>query len=158
VLKGWRFGGAYRWQDNAAIGYPVKVFPDGSGVYDVKNPFYGPTESNVDAWIGYSRKLTEKIRWSAQLNVRNIGVGNRLIPVSAQPDGTYTQCASPIRRRGCSRRRLTSDRRPAAELSFRSRCRPRLDGEVRFLVRRTRCCQIAAVLAGGVLFGGVHFS
>ena len=40
-------------------------------------------------WIGYSRKLNEKIRWSAQLNVRNIGVGNRLIPVSAQPDGTY---------------------------------------------------------------------
>ena len=88
-LKGWRVGGAYRWQDKSAIGYPVKVFPDGSGVYDVKRPFYGPTESNVDAWIGYSRKLGEKIRWSAQLNVRNIGVGNRLIPVSAQPDGTY---------------------------------------------------------------------
>ncbi|MEO6245292.1 MAG: hypothetical protein ABIQ12_07630 [Opitutaceae bacterium] len=67
----------------------MKILPDGSGVYDVKRPFYGPTESNVDGWIGYSRKLNEKIRWSAQLNVRNIGVGNRLIPVSAQPDGTY---------------------------------------------------------------------
>ncbi len=88
-LKGWRFGGAYRWQDKAAIGYPVKIFSDGTGVYDVKNPYYGPTEHNVDGWIGYSRKLGEKIRWSAQLNVRNIGVGNRLIPVSAQPDGTY---------------------------------------------------------------------
>lgn len=89
VLKGWRVGGAYRWQDKSAIGYPVKVLPDGSGVYDVKRPFYGPTEANVDGWIGYSRKLNDKIRWSAQLNVRNIGVGNRLIPVSAQPDGTY---------------------------------------------------------------------
>ena len=88
-LKGWRFGGAYRWQDKAAIGYPVKIFPDGSGVYDVTKPFFGPTEANVDGWIGYSRKLNEKIRWSAQLNVRNIGVGDRLIPVSAQPDGTY---------------------------------------------------------------------
>ena len=88
-LKGWRIGGAYRWQDKSAIGYPVKLFADGSGIYDVKKPFYGPSESNVDGWIGYSRKLTEKIRWSAQLNVRNIGVGNRLIPVSAQPDGTY---------------------------------------------------------------------
>ncbi len=52
----------------------------------VKRPFRGPTESDVDPWIGCSRKLSEKIRWSAQVNVRNIGVGNRLIPVSAQPD------------------------------------------------------------------------
>ncbi|MEY2881227.1 MAG: hypothetical protein RLZZ15_3607, partial [Verrucomicrobiota bacterium] len=65
------------------------LFADGSGIYDVKRPFYGPTESNVDLWIGYSRKLSDKIRWSAQLNVKNVGVGNRLIPVSAQPDGTY---------------------------------------------------------------------
>jgi len=48
-----------------------------------------PTEVNVDGWIGCSRKLNEKIRWSAQLNVRNLRVGNRLIPVSAPPDGTY---------------------------------------------------------------------
>jgi len=88
-LKGWRFGGAYRWQDKAAIGYPVKIFSDGSPIYDVTKPYYGPTEHNIDGWIGYSRKLGERIRWSAQLNVKNIGVGNRLIPVSAQPDGTY---------------------------------------------------------------------
>ncbi len=88
-LKGWRLGGAYRWQDRSAVGYPVRILPDGSGVYDVKRPYYGPTESNVDLWLGYSRKLGDKIRWSAQLNVRNVGVGNRLIPVNAQPDGTY---------------------------------------------------------------------
>ena len=88
-LKGWRLGGALRWQDRSAIGYPVRLLPDGSGVFDVTKPYYGPSETNVDGWIGYSRKLGEKIRWSAQLNVRNIGVGNRLIPVSAQPDGTY---------------------------------------------------------------------
>ncbi|MSU66922.1 MAG: hypothetical protein EXS38_12675 [Opitutus sp.] len=88
-LKGWRLGGALRWQDRSAIGYPVRILPDGSGVFDVTKPFFGPTETNVDGWIGYSRKLTEKIRWSAQLNVRNMGVRNRLIPVNAQPDGTY---------------------------------------------------------------------
>jgi outer membrane receptor protein involved in Fe transport len=87
-LKGWRLGGAYRWQDRSAVGYPVRVLADGSGVFDVTKPFFGPTESNVDGWIGYSRRLGQKIRWSAQLNVRNIGVGNRLIPVNAQPDGT----------------------------------------------------------------------
>jgi len=57
-------------------------------VFDVTKPYFGPTETNVDGWIGYSRKLNQKIRWSAQLNVRNLGVGNRLIPVNAQPDGT----------------------------------------------------------------------
>ena len=90
ALKGWRLGGAYRWQDKASIGYPVKAFADGSLIYDVKRPFYGPTEHNVDAWIGYGRKVFgDRINWSAQLNVKNIGVGNRLIPVSAQPNGTY---------------------------------------------------------------------
>lgn len=88
-FKGWRVGGALRWQDKAAIGYPVRILPDGSGVFDVTRPYFGSTETNVDGWIGYSRKLTEKVRWSAQLNVRNIGVGNKLIPVNAQPDGTY---------------------------------------------------------------------
>ncbi len=89
LLNGWRIGGAYRWQDKAAIGYPIKVLASGTVLYDVQNPFYGPTEGNFDGWIGYSRKLGKNIRWSTQMNVRNIGVGNRLIPVSAQPDGTY---------------------------------------------------------------------
>lgn len=88
-LKGWRVGGALRWQDRSAIGYPVRILPDGSGVFDVTKPYFGPGETNVDGWIGYSHRLTKKIQWSAQLNVRNIGVGNRLIPVNAQPDGTY---------------------------------------------------------------------
>jgi outer membrane receptor protein involved in Fe transport len=89
-LKGWRVGGALRWQDKVAVGYPVRVLPDGSGVFDVTKPYFGPSERNIDGWIGYSRKIyRDTVRWSAQLNVRNIGVGNKLIPVNAQPDGTY---------------------------------------------------------------------
>jgi hypothetical protein len=88
-LNNLRIGGAYRWQDKSAIGFPVVVGPDGTtGILDVKNPYYGDTESNVDLWIGYSRKFSEKIRWSIQLNVKNVAIGNRLIAVSAQPDGT----------------------------------------------------------------------
>ena len=90
ALKGWRAGGAYRWQDKSSIGYPVRAFSDGSLIYDVKKPYYGPTENNLDGWIGYGRRVFgDRIQWSVQLNVRNIGVGNRFIPVSAQPDGTY---------------------------------------------------------------------
>ena len=54
---------------------------------DIKNPYYGPSQTSYDAWIGYRRKF-QKFSWSVQLNVRNIGVGDELIPVSAQPDGT----------------------------------------------------------------------
>ncbi|MDI1248446.1 MAG: TonB-dependent receptor plug domain-containing protein [Lacunisphaera sp.] len=96
-LKNLRIGGAVRWQDKIAIGYPVINVPKGVVTYnplpDVKHPYYGSAETNYDAWIGYSRKLnTGKLKhglnWSVQLNVRNIGVDRKLIPVAAQPDGS----------------------------------------------------------------------
>ena len=85
-----RVGGAYRWQDKAAIGFPVILGPDRvTGVIDVKNPYLGDTESNVDLWVGYRRKVfSDRVTWNVQLNVKNVGRGNELIPVSAQPDGT----------------------------------------------------------------------
>ena len=89
-LNNVRVGGAYRWQDKAAIGFPVILGPDGrTGVIDVKNPYRGETESNVDLWVGYRRKVfSDRVTWNVQLNVKNVGRGNELIPVSAQPDGT----------------------------------------------------------------------
>ncbi|MEO5960329.1 MAG: hypothetical protein ABIZ49_06000, partial [Opitutaceae bacterium] len=50
--------------------------------------FYGPAERNVDLWIGYKRQLTKRIGWRAQLNVRNVGKNDDLIPINVQPDGT----------------------------------------------------------------------
>ena len=91
-LKGFSVGGAVRWQDKVAIGYPVINVPVGTVTFnplnDVKNPYYGPAETNYDAWIGYSYRLPRNIRWSMQLNVRNLGVNRKLIPVAAQPDGS----------------------------------------------------------------------
>ena len=91
-LKDVKIGGAVHWQDKVAIGYPVINVPSGVVTFnplnDVKHPYYGPTETNYDAWVGYSRRLTHGIKWSLQLNVRNLGVNRKLIPVAAQPDGT----------------------------------------------------------------------
>jgi outer membrane receptor protein involved in Fe transport len=88
ALKGWGIGGSVRWQDKAAIGYPVILF-EGAGQFDVKHPFFGPADRSYDAWLSYGRRLwRDRVRWKAQLNARNIGVHNRLIPVSTQPDGT----------------------------------------------------------------------
>jgi outer membrane receptor protein involved in Fe transport len=89
-LNNVRVGGAYRWQDKAAIGFPIILAPDGrTGIIDVKNPYLGEAESNVDLWVGYRRKVFgDRVYWNVQLNVKNVGRGNQLIPVSAQPDGS----------------------------------------------------------------------
>ena len=74
--------------DKIAIGFPVIIDPVAGPIPDVKHPYYGPTEINYDTWVGYSRKLWNKYNWSVQLNLKNLGVGNELVPVNAQPDGT----------------------------------------------------------------------
>ncbi len=101
-LKGLTLGGAYRWEDRAAIGYKYKIFNMNysSGgqsktvqfqVPDLNAPIYGPEQNNVDLWIGYAYKLAHGVRWHVQLNVRNVGGRNELVPISTQPDGTLAQ-------------------------------------------------------------------
>lgn len=82
-LKNVNVGGSYRWQDKVIIGYPVVT----GGVFDLSQPYYGPSEDAIDLWAGYERKLTEKITWRVQLNVRNAFAKDGLIPISIEPDG-----------------------------------------------------------------------
>ncbi|WP_164975997.1 TonB-dependent receptor plug domain-containing protein [Oleiharenicola lentus] len=84
-LKGGYIGGAYRWEDKRIIGYQYSTT---AGTLDISKPYYGPTDKHFDLWFGYSRKLTEKINWRGQVNVRNVGESTGLVPVSVQPDGT----------------------------------------------------------------------
>jgi len=104
-LKGVNVGVGYRWQDKQTIGYPV-VNPDAAttgGYYvqtnpadlrdsdeyvDIAHPFKGPSEDAIDFWIGYERKLTERLNWRIQLNVRNAFGNKDLIPVTWNPDNT----------------------------------------------------------------------
>jgi hypothetical protein len=94
-LKGLTVGGGYRWQDRNVIGYPVILLPVEAGVrsqesivYDIDHPYYGPRLSSFDFWIAYQRKLSPKLTWRIQLNVRDAFAGKKLIPLSTQPDGT----------------------------------------------------------------------
>ena len=85
-LKNVSVGGSYRWQDKVVIGYPV--VPAGAlASFDLTKPYYGPSEDAIDLWAGYERKLNDKINWRIQLNVRNVGDSNGVIPISVQPDG-----------------------------------------------------------------------
>ncbi len=84
-LKNVGVGGSYRWQDKIAIGYPVLA----SGLFDVSSPYYGPSESSVDLWASYERRLSKKLNWKVQLNIRNAFAKDGLVPLTVEPDGTW---------------------------------------------------------------------
>ncbi|MEJ1971881.1 MAG: hypothetical protein WDM96_05145 [Lacunisphaera sp.] len=88
-LKGWAVGGGVRWEDKSAIGSPVILDPVAGAIPDVHHPYYAPALTNFDAWVSYNRRLSKKLGLTVQLNFRNIGVHDELVPISAQPDGTY---------------------------------------------------------------------
>ena len=76
------------------MGYGIKqstVFGNAAWVADVSQPLYGKVDSHVDAWIGYQHRLTPKIDWRIQLNLKNVGERPHLTPVSVEPDGTFAQ-------------------------------------------------------------------
>ena len=82
-LKGVGVGGSYRWQDKVVIGYPAVA----GGKFDLTKPYYGPSEDVIDLWTNYERKITNRITWKIQLNVRNAFAKDALIPISIEPDG-----------------------------------------------------------------------
>lgn len=80
-LKGLHVGGGYRWRSKNVLGYRLELvdnaFPFAGAptqleVPALDSPIYGDALVNVDAFVGYSRKLGEKVRWKIQLNVRNL--------------------------------------------------------------------------------------
>jgi len=89
-FKGVNVGGSIRWQDRQVTGYKLTNTnnPANPVSYDLANPYLGPTETNVDAWIGYERALTNRIRWRGQVNLFNITTKKELIPVTVQGDGS----------------------------------------------------------------------
>lgn len=89
-LKGFSVGGAVRWQDKGLIGYGGGTIVSGGNkliVSDVSKPYYGPIDVVYDMWFGYEHKLRRNIDWRIQLNIKNVGVGNELIPLQADPNG-----------------------------------------------------------------------
>lgn len=86
-MKGIGIGGAYRWAEKIVIGYPAYIDAQGYAQYDLSKPAYGPADEGFDCWTSYERRLTKKINWRIQLNVRNVLKNEGLIPVTVQPDG-----------------------------------------------------------------------
>jgi len=93
-LKGLSFGGAYRWEDKAILSYGVhetEIYGENAYIADVNQPYYGPSNDHIDLWAGYTHKLTDKIDWKLQLNVRNVGEKTHLVDVTYEPNGDVAQ-------------------------------------------------------------------
>lgn len=91
--------GAMRWQDDVGIGRPLIVNSDGAFAPDLANPFFGPSETTIDAWVGFERPITvggTDVDWRVQLNVRNLLDEKDLIPVRADPDGGIPVVRIPV--------------------------------------------------------------
>lgn len=87
-LKGVAIGGGVRWQDRFALGYPTTRKPDGGVLIDVAHPYWASDDLNVDLFASYTRPIFGgRIRWKAQVNVRNAIGSDSLLPVTVQPWG-----------------------------------------------------------------------
>lgn len=101
-LKGFNVGGALRWQDEAAIGYPVvsqEAFGLTVPISDVFNPYFDDGHEFFDAWIGYRGKIfDDKVDWRIQLNIRNVFADGDPVPIQRQPDGSVARVSIPVPR------------------------------------------------------------
>jgi outer membrane receptor protein involved in Fe transport len=90
-LKGWGIGGSVRWEAESVIGYDYKDVPEAGGaVLDLSKPYFAPSQTTFDAFLRYTRKIGRRVTWTGALHVRNIGVGNRIVPTFADPDGSIS--------------------------------------------------------------------
>jgi outer membrane receptor protein involved in Fe transport len=102
-IKGIFLGGALRMEASRILGYKfdptfknvnsndpnyAAVADVTDGGLNVNEPFFGPTDTHVDAWIGYQRKLAKSVNWRIQLNIQNVGEVDHLVPASFEPDGS----------------------------------------------------------------------
>jgi hypothetical protein len=88
-LKGFGIGGGWRHESSQIIGYaPLAGATVTNFEFDFEHPYRSPSLDDFDAWISYHRKIWRKVDWTIQFNIRSIGIGNELIPVTAEPDGS----------------------------------------------------------------------
>jgi hypothetical protein len=100
-LKGFEIGGALRWQDKAAVGYPIILIESEGDVIQQPNlssPYFAPSSVNGDVFARYGRSLSNRVDWTVQLNLRNLIGDQDLIPEVINPDGSNAVMRIPVER------------------------------------------------------------
>ena len=107
MLKGLFVGGAFREEAGRIIGYhynstfvnsissdpnyaDVELLTQGG--LDITQPFRGKDDWHIDAWVGYSRKLTRNIDWRIQVNCKSVGERDHLVTAGINPNGNISLC------------------------------------------------------------------
>ncbi|MDA0349726.1 MAG: TonB-dependent receptor plug domain-containing protein [Verrucomicrobia bacterium] len=88
-LNGFSVGGAARWQSDNAVGFPLIEREDGVVQADITRPWRNEDVYNFDLTFAYRKKITDKINWTVQLNIRNLQNlrNDDLSTVRVNPDG-----------------------------------------------------------------------
>lgn len=88
ALKGFGVGGAIRWQDKIATGYPlIEDTESGLLIPNLDSPFYGGEDWQGDIWISYQTRLWDKTNMKIQLNMTNYIGKEKPLAVATNPDG-----------------------------------------------------------------------
>ncbi len=92
-LRGFSVGGAIRWEDVYATGYPLLNDSRGFILPDVANPYLADQQVSYDLTLGYRRKILRNRDWTVQLNVRNLQNlhSDKVTAVRHQPDGSIAR-------------------------------------------------------------------
>jgi hypothetical protein len=100
-FKGLSVGGSVRWQDKAIAGYHslldpstyARPSPTQANITfpDLNRPIYVPAETNVDLWVSYTKRFSDKIRMKIQLNVRDALEDGGLQVIGFNQDGSPAQ-------------------------------------------------------------------
>ena len=98
-LRGSFIGTGYRWRSRSVVGYktqtlanefPFAGIPDQIAVPDINSPIYGRSTSDTEFFFGYSGQLGRKVKWRAQLNIRNLFDEGGIIAQRANASGATT--------------------------------------------------------------------
>jgi len=93
MLRGFSVGGAVRWEDAYAAGYPIYVDSRGVVQPDILRPYFAPPQTSYDLTLGYRRRILRNQDWTAQLNVRNLQniTSDKVTAIRYQPDGSVAR-------------------------------------------------------------------
>lgn len=91
-LRGVSLGGAIRWEDRYAAGYPLLDDPRGFVLPDLRHAWFASPQTSYDLTLGYRRRVLGK-DWTAQLNVRNLQnwFSDKVTAIRYQPDGSVAR-------------------------------------------------------------------
>ena len=91
-LGGWNVGGAFRWEDSKAVGYPItnqQVDGQTLALPDLTRPYTDQSIERLDLWVGYNTKIfNDKVDWRLQLNLQNALGDGDIITTVVQPNGS----------------------------------------------------------------------